>query len=186
MLSSEFHQQAHSAGWNRLGRLTLAAWDVLVLYHHLASNLNVSVRDTRVSLLRPSFPRHVRKAYANVLGEKCFFTRCQCGYQHIDSPNSLLGPPTATIRLPSNISTATNLQLRKIAVGVQNVFILCSKTDQKSLVAWREVWDNDEKASGVIDCNSNFLTVQLSRSCTGNWYPLNGLKIEFPVVHHIC
>ena len=47
------------------------------------------------------------------------------------------------------------------------------------------MWHKDDKVSGTIDCNSNFLTIQLRRSCIGNWYPLSGLKIEFPVVHRV-
>lgn len=45
------------------------------------------------------------------------------------------------------------------------------------------VWSSGDELTGTIDCNSNILTVQLSKSHADNWYPLNGLKIEFPVVY---
>ena len=33
-----------------------------------------------------------------------------------------------------------------------------------------------------LDCNSNFLTFQHTKSSLENWYPLNNLRIEFPFV----
>ena len=81
------------------------------------------VKDVTISLPQPKFSRLARKAYYDCLGEKCFFTPWQCGYQDADGNLSVDDLPSVNPEPVEFVPVcrAANLHLRTIAAAVQTV-----------------------------------------------------------------